>query len=290
MAGDLDNARAAEDAGVADPAAPAEEVRDIYVDEISTNVLRLELRALGNTIAKATGFVVRHDGGDFLVSNWHVLSGRNADTDQPLDRNAAIPDTVRIHHHSVTALGQWVQRDEPLVDNAGGPFYIEHSDGRQIDIAALRLTQLNDVHLYPFNLALADGDIVPTVAMPVSIVGFPLGIAAAEGFPIWKTGHIATDFDLDYDGRPAFLIDATTRNGMSGGPVILRMSGGFRTRSGNLMLAGANATRFLGIYSGRLDEVAEIGRVWRPQLIAEVLGRHRAPGAAGQVVAADGGG
>lgn len=287
MAGDLDNVPEADDAA-ADTAAPAEEGRLVYIDEISINVLRIELRALGNTVAKASGFVVRHDGGDFLVSNWHVFSGRNADTDQPLDRNAAIPDSVRIHHHSVTALGQWVHCDEPLTNNAAEPLYVEHASGRQIDIAALRLTQLTDVQIYPFDLALADGDIVPTVAMPVSIVGFPLGIAAAEGFPIWKTGHIATDFDLDYDGRPAFLIDATTRNGMSGAPVILRMSGGFRTRSGDLMLAGANATRFLGIYSGRLDDVAEIGRVWRPQLISEVLGRHRAAAAVGQVAAADG--
>ena len=52
--------------------------------------------------------------------------------------------------------------------------------------------------------------------MPISIIGFPLGMSGPSRMAIWKTGHIATEPDVDYNGEPFFIIDATTRQGMSG--------------------------------------------------------------------------
>ena len=121
------------------------------------------------------------------------------------------------------------------------------------------------------DMSLADTDVIAQPAMPVSIIGFPYGLATAGAWPIWKTGHIASDPDLDYDGRPAFLIDATTRGGMSGSPVVLRLSGGYNTKNGKQILAGGIATKFLGVYSGRIHADAEIGMVWRPHVINEIL-------------------
>ena len=126
--------------------------------------------------------------------------------------------------------------------------------------------------MYPLDLSMADVDIVPEVAMPVSIIGFPLGLTSGGYFPIWKTGHIASEPNIDYNGEPLFLIDSTTRSGMSGSPVVLRMSGGFKTKNGKTVLSmGGYRTLFLGIYSGRLNEDSEIGCVWRPYLITEIL-------------------
>lgn len=68
-----------------------------------------------------------------------------------------------------------------------------------------------------------------------------------------------------------FLIDATTRGGMSGSPVVLRQVGGYLTKSGGQVIMPGVSTRFLGIYSGRLPRDSEIGRVWRPRLIKEIL-------------------
>ena len=110
--------------------------------------------------------------------------------------------------------------------------------------------------------------------MPVSIIGFPLGLTSEGAFPIWKSGHIASDPDLDYNGLPAFLIDATTRGGMSGSPVVLRLLGGYSTRSGSTIMTQTRpSTLFLGIYSGRVHGESEIGIVRRPKVISEVLER-----------------
>ena len=112
---------------------------------------------------------------------------------------------------------------------------------------------------------------IPEVAMPVSIIGYPGGLKGRGNFPLWKTGHIVSEPDLDYNGEPVFLIDATTRGGMSGSPVILRLKGGSRKRSGDRMIASTGySTLFLGVYSGQW-QYPEIGKVWKPIVIHEIF-------------------
>lgn len=226
----------------------------------------------GNLLSTATGIVVEHNGKYFLVTNWHVLSGRNAETHQPMSPTAGIPDEVRIGHHKKNKLGEWLLCPERLLNPDGSPRWISHQDGREIDVAALELQNLRpDIQIYPFDLTLAHEDIAVAPALAVSVIGFPLGLRPNAFFPIWKTGHIATDPDLPYGGRPAFLIDATTRNGMSGSPVIIRTSGSHMTAGGGIMVGGGVMTRFLGVYSGRIHDEAEIGCVWKPEVITEIL-------------------
>ena len=167
---------------------------------------------------------------------------------------------------------------EQLFNSDGNPRWIEHVEGQKIDVVALPLTEVGgDVKIYPFDLKLADVDMVLEPAMQVSIIGYPYGLATAGAWPIWKTGHIASDPGLDYDGRPAFLIDATTRGGMSGSPVVLRLHGGYRNSQNIYTMVGGTSTKFIGVYSGRIHDQAEIGRVWRPHLITEILKRSKSP-------------
>jgi len=243
------------------------------IDPLSGRSLFVELLAEGTSIGSATGFVVQSTAGPLLVTNWHVLSGLNPDTRQPLSQSGAVPDCLRLVHHSTT-LGTWVTREETLLGQDGEPRWLEHTRGEAVDVAALPLQEIDsEVQLRPLDLSLADTDMVPEIAMPVSIIGFPLGLTGPGVFPIWKTGHIASEPQLDYAGQPTFLIDATTRGGMSGSPVVIKMSGGYKTRSGKYTLAGGVKTLFLGIYSGRIRRDSEIGKVWRPEAIRDVLAR-----------------
>ena len=245
--------------------------RPILIDPLTVTSLPLETAVNGHPIGTATGFCVARGGQRFLITNWHVLAGRNPDTGALLSPTGAVPDQVRIYHHAAAGLGNWVIKTEPLRDSAGGKRWLEHQRGQVVDVVALPLTPHPDIAYYPLDLDLADFDMVVQVAMPVSIIGFPFGLATAGAFPIWKTGHIASDPDLDYDGRPAFLIDATTREGMSGSPVVLRLYGGYATSKAAMTIGGGPGTRFLGVYSGRIHDQAEIGRVWRPVVIRDIL-------------------
>jgi hypothetical protein len=242
------------------------------IDPLSTTSLYLKLNVNGLLLSTATGFVVEHRQRYFLVTNWHVLSGRHPDTDAPLSKTAALPDEVRIAHHLKNQLGTWRFHGERLNNPDGSPRWISHPLGRAVDVAVLELQNLQpDTQIYPFPLVSANVDIAPQPATPVSVIGFPLGLRANAFFPIWKTGHIATDPDLDYEGKPAFLIDATTREGMSGSPVVLRTSGPYLTSTGNTVLGGGVLTKFLGVYASRIHDDAEIGCVWRPKVILDIL-------------------
>ena len=237
-------------------------VRPLYLIEVNGN------QALG----MATGFVVQKANDYYLITNWHVLSGLHPGSNEILHPTGKRPDALFIWHHG-KKLGFWVQKKEELYDKTGNKRWLEHIRGKAVDIVALPLKVLtDDIQLYPFDLSLADVDMVPQVAMPVSIIGFPIGLTSSGFFPIWKTGHIASEPNLDFHGEPLFLIDATTRGGMSGSPVVLRLSGGYKTKDGNTVMSSSGyRTLFLWVYSGRLPGDSEIGRVWRPRLINEIL-------------------
>ena len=235
------------------------------IDPLSSSSLLLELEGSdnGKKISMiATGFVVAYKGNFYLITNHHVVAPSQFK-----------PDKITIVHHSISGLGNWVKKDEPLYDPGGDPRWIEHPLGQSVDVIALPI-QL-DSHrflIYEFDLNLANTNMLAVPSMPVSIIGFLLGYTVAGGWPIWKTGHIASDVDLDYDGKPAFLIDATTRGGMSGSPVVLRSVGGCMYMDGSLTMGPGVFTRFMGVYSGRLPGDSNIGLVWRPKVISDILG------------------
>jgi hypothetical protein len=262
-------------------------VAQITVDPLTFVSLLLQPRCNGLPLASATGFIVSKDGKDYLITNWHVLAGRHPKTNEPLSDTAAVPDELLVYYHATALVeGQrrttWRQVFEPLNDAAGKPRWHEHPDGRNIDVGALPVLKVDDnIALNPLDLSLAQTNLFAGVGETVSIIGYPFGLTGGALFPIWKTGHIASEPDGNYAGLPVFLVDATTRSGMSGSPVVRRFHGfGYRMRSGFEMIAsstlsaGSSAlTRFMGVYAGRLDpETAEIGIVWKPEVIEQVLG------------------
>ncbi len=79
--------------------------------------------------------------------------------------------------------------------------------------------------------------------------------------------------DVLLNGRPSFLIDTATREGMSGSPVV------HVDRSAALEFSGVvkpgRTIRFVGVYSGRhigkKEIEAQLGVVWRQEVINDIL-------------------
>jgi len=244
---------------------------NIRIDEFSVKPLYLETYLHSTKIGVATGFVVKANNRNYLCTNWHVVTCRHPDSNKPLSSNGiADPDVIRIWFHG-QQLGKWLSKDVQLLDNFGNKLWKEHTLGRQIDVIAIPLETYSDITIYDMDLSLTDFDLMLYPSESVSIIGFPEGLTAAGFFPIWKTGHIASDIDLDWNGKPRFLIDATTKSGMSGSPVIAKTECIYQTSKTNQI---GNAVKFLGIYSGR--EIGtygvEVGYVWKPSIIKEILG------------------
>ena len=111
------------------------------------------------------------------------------------------------------------------------------------------------------------------IGMDVFVLGYPFG-SAPPSFPVWKRGSIASEPELVRLGEKYYLVDTASRPGMSGGPVVLRTYGAHLTESGPSMTTEP-ATKFLGIYSGRLHtkdpEDAQLGEFGRNRSVSEIV-------------------
>ena len=237
----------------------------------SIQSLLLEMYFGDQSISVGTGFVCDSISGPVLLTNWHNVTGRNPQTKEPLSKTAAIPDRIRIFHNQSGKLGLSVVRTEALYSD-DSPLWIEHpSLAERADFVALPLTQLDDVDLHPHD-TIGGPDIALAPAETISVVGSPFGIQAGGSLAVWATGFVASEPDIDFEGRPVFLIDCRTRPGQSGSAVILHRNGGsVAMRDGSTAMFTGPVTRFLGIYSGRINEQSDLGIVWKASAINQLL-------------------
>jgi hypothetical protein len=208
-----------------------------------------------------------------LITNRHVLSGRHQDTGQPLSPTGGVPDAVTIMHHVQKRLGHWVGVQEGLYEGER-PRWKEHPRlGAKGDLVALPLIRLDNVEIYPYDPANPGAEMVVGPADLVSVIGFPFGLTAGGALPIWATGFMASEPDVDYDDLPCFLIDCRSREGQSGSPVIAYRTGGtVAPKPGEVMIfSGGPVFRLLGIYSGRINSQSDIGIVWKVRAIEELV-------------------
>lgn len=185
-----------------------------------------------------TGFVyaVETDQGaaHFLVTNRHVLDGASDLTVRFIRRSADdAPELGRATQVTVNGFSQaaWVGHPDPRVDVA---------------VMSLHpvLSQMTMDGAPPFfrsvspELCTGVGAVIETDALEeVTFVGYPNGLFDTENFlPIARRGVTATPIEVDYQGAPAFLIDASVFPGSSGSPVFIVNRGMYTDRAGNTTL------------------------------------------------------
>lgn len=238
----------------------------------SIKSLLIEMRFNGTTLATGTAFIATTHSGPVLITNRHNVTGRNPTTGKPISSNAAIPNEILIHHNKRKLLGHWTEAVEPLYDG-DDPLWHEHPTlGGRADFVALKLTNWDDAQIHPYIPSNPGHDILIGPTDPVSVIGFPFGFAAGGKFAIWVTGTVASEPDVDYNDLPILLIDCRSRRGQSGSPVIaFRSNGQYVNSSGAHVSTNVPACRFIGIYSGRLNEESDLGIVWKATAIQELI-------------------
>ncbi len=264
---------------------------DRVESHISFAVSYLQMRFEDRELACGSGFFWRHAGTPYLITNWHNVTGRNPDTDQPLSKSAAIPDSINFTVFEKTgdeapSEYTWLK---PAVLNVklyhgvdSRPVWLEHPiHGKAVDVVAVPIVGLNfGQFLVNFaNECVPETAIEPKASQDAFVVGYPLGLISEMPIPVWKRATIATEPGVDLGGLPKVLVDTATRAGMSGSLVLAKhlILGAYKKSDGtdsNTLIALKDS--ILGVYSGRLgdDEVqAQLGIVWRRQVVDEILAR-----------------
>ncbi len=246
----------------------------IIIDQYSLAAKPLEMSFRGTPLSTGTGFIWRVGEQAFLITNWHVVTGINPRTGVHLSPNAGEPDTVTAQ---LDLVGSWPGTRGPVslpLRNANGrPLWHEHPMARGVDVVALPLPAMPGAVLHPIN-EMPDDPMQVSIGIDAFILGYPFGINVST-LPIWKRASIASEPGFAVGGQPCFYVDTASRPGMSGSPVILRSWGGYQTEEGGLVSAAGSATRFIGVYSGRIgaqDELqAQLGIVWRAEVVDQII-------------------
>ena len=240
-------------------------------------------------LSTATAFYYCYDSEWFLITNWHVVTGRNFLTRKLLDSQGAEPSDIKANLQTWHNVYPAVPAGKPLQETFKAfwpvpysaklyentePQWFEHPKYSHLcDIVALPFPRPPLCPEFMHNAA----NLISKTKIPVEpgstvfIVGFPHGISTGPGLPLHKSGYIASEpyYETIVDGTtlPAFLLDSQTRQGMSGSPVFAQYFGkwdlndpykkvdsdepGFWQRDD--VALGEVARQFIGCYSGRLQ-------------------------------------
>jgi hypothetical protein len=89
---------------------------------------------------------------------------------------------------------------------------------------------------------------------------------------------------MDFQGRPAFLVDVSAFPGMSGSPVLAVANGVYEDESA--VMRSGRVLRLLGIFSampviksqtpGQADTSLQLGYVWKADLIVQLARAYQA--------------
>ncbi|WP_371799094.1 trypsin-like peptidase domain-containing protein [Streptomyces sp. NBC_01707] len=183
-----------------------------------------------------TGFIMTAslENGDqcpMLVTNKHVLAGAQQLVAHFIPRKpeANVPD-----------LGQAVAVDLPPT------MYVGHPDPT-VDIAVMPLAPTllllaNKLFIQALPLSLLATelpDLYTDAIEEITFVGYPNGHRDPMNFtPIARRGITATPLQLDFGGKPMFLVDGSVFGGSSGSPVFLFNQGTYRSGP-NVITAGS---------------------------------------------------
>ena len=232
-------------------------------------------------LSTASGFLVNKDGAIYLITNRHVVTGRNNETGECLDEKfCAIPNKLmawfpHIEYKENEKYYRWSKINIELYDDKEQRLWKEHPNFKEkVDVVAIMLGHYDQFQFcYDLNSRYE-----PTVTEKVYIIGYPFGydLSPQNGkYAMWITGSVASDPVLDLNIKneqmPAFLVDARTRQGQSGSPVVYYSREGLDYQNNGIALYGSPILHEIGIYSGRINKDSDLGYVWKWSLLSEII-------------------
>jgi len=254
----------------------------IQPDPISLTTHHLHIGFNDQVLGSGTGFIYKKEGVFYLITNWHVVSGRDPKTKKCISETAAIPNIISTMFRKIEDPGSCHRENISLYgdEDMTEPEWLEHPQFKnKVDIVAIPLPPelVAKYKLFPINDVQFD-KYKEEVADEAFVIGYPFSELTYIQLPIWKKASIASEPDVNLDQLPKFYIDTATRSGLSGSPVIMQRIGihGVINNEWKPDSSIGRIRNFIGIYSGRVgkDEFkAQLGIVWKARVIDEIISK-----------------
>ncbi len=255
----------------------------MVVNEHTTKPIYIDIYFNETHLGCATGFEVQKNNCKYLITNWHVVSGRSFIDKTCVSNTGAIPNHLKIRYRKSEDTDSdelvCVEKNINLYDDNENKLWYEHPTfGSDVDVVALKIEENPSIMSYKecFNY---ESSYSLNVTEQVFVLGFPFGYILKEKenpYAVWTSGTVATDpvlnININNKEVPAFLIDSKTRQGQSGSPVIYYSQIGWDAHyEDGFANWGSPFMKEIGIYSGRINKDSDLGYVWKWSVIKEII-------------------
>ena len=256
-------------------------------DALSFRTTPIEILSYGlepQILSHATGFFWEHQGSQFLITNRHVVTGRNTFTDDYLTPELIQPYRIRYFEvkwyqmpNDMWALTRQAVEIELFSDGQANFLQDPDFDLYRVDIVAIPLARLMEVNgkFSPFVNHFKFESLFHFTGDTCYTVGYPFRNYTGNMIPIWKSGTLASEPFFPVDNKPMFLLDTLTKDGMSGSPVFRRSFGPASGADLTMNLDSIVRTEFVGVYSGRMSSPefaqAGLGIAWYANRIPRII-------------------
>ena len=246
-------------------------------------------------ISQGTGFYYVLKGSSqndilFLITNYHVLTGHS-----PEEIETPKGDNIIFYFHkNIQNPGDVKEIKYPLFTKNGKSIWLCSKKYPQADIAIIPLVSsiFSDCEIKGISEDWTKGNMRIRPTSSITLIGYPYGYYDKKNWlPVWKTGSIASEPDIDFEGKPLFLVDVSAFPGMSGSPVFAIAYGAYETIEGPTTIG--HVQKFLGIYASNeilrekkfLEEInskssklgfiedksLELAHIWKASLIINIV-------------------
>lgn len=215
-------------------------------EQLFFTTVRIDTITADGSNGSGTGFFFSHKIGEhnypFVVTNKHVVTGMRESALSFLQRTGTLPALGNGFRLRIDDCQQaWFGHPDPNVDIAICPFSPLES----------HIKQQNNVDLF---YRCVSSDMIPTPQQAaqldavelVTFIGYPNGVWDSKNLlPVARRGTTASPIEVDFEGTPRFLIDASVFGGSSGSPVFVLNQGSWSSKNGGMVIG--SRFHFVGV-------------------------------------------
>jgi S1-C subfamily serine protease len=218
------------------------------VDPIHLTTSLINRLNKGEDKGSATGFFFITNKKLYLVTNKHVIYGGGY-YKNPKPEIDQIKLNLHINPKKLS------QNEEIIIDLFKGKSkkWLEHKD-KEVDVVLVPINIDNKKYIIaPVDKSVIDSSNIQVGFEKIFVIGYPFGwYDKINNLPITRIGHLSSPFKVPFQGKPIMLGDVETHEGMSGGPVFMRIDD-YVTIDGNKRTKhmGSYKIILVGIHSGQ---------------------------------------
>lgn len=218
-------------------------------EQLFFTTVRIDTIATNGGLGSGTGFFFAHKIGEdkqalFVVTNKHVINGMREGRFSFLKQKDGLPtlgDGFTLNIGQQDWANMWFGHPDPSVDIAICPLlplieFVKQQHGTDLFFRAVEDSMI------PTQEQVAELDAMESV----TFIGYPNGVWDSKNLlPVARRGTTASPIEVDFEGSPRFLIDASVFGGSSGSPVFILNQGSWATKSGGLVVG--SRFHFVGV-------------------------------------------